>query len=256
MNERIKELRKELKLTMESFGAKVGIGKSAINKIEKGINNVTEQMIKSICREFHVNEEWLRSGTGDMFSPVPNNALDRLAEAFNLDSLERTIIEEYLKLDPSRRKVIKDYITSIAQTKVTLEVVKETPSHITSFKRRMIAYYGKLASAGDGQLIFDELPVDTIEIPDIPEYSSVTYAISVDGNSMEPRFFDSDILLVDTTGEVSPDDIGIFFVDDKTYVKQLGKKELISINKDYPNIPLDETARCFGKVVDTLPIQF
>lgn len=70
MKERIKELRKTLGLTLESFGDKVGVGKSTISRIENGTNGLTEQMILSICREFNVNEEWLRYGTGEMFKDM------------------------------------------------------------------------------------------------------------------------------------------------------------------------------------------
>ncbi len=67
MNERIKQLRKELGLTLEKFGEKIGVTKQTVSRIENGINNVTDQMFKSICREFNVREEWLRTGEGEMF---------------------------------------------------------------------------------------------------------------------------------------------------------------------------------------------
>lgn len=67
MNERIRQLRKSLGLTLEEFGAKVGVGKTAISNIENGNRNLTDQMFLSICREWNVNEEWLRTGEGDMF---------------------------------------------------------------------------------------------------------------------------------------------------------------------------------------------
>lgn len=67
MNERIRQLRKSLGLTLEEFGAGVGVGKAAISKIERGENNLSDQMFKSICREWNVNEEWLRTGEGEMF---------------------------------------------------------------------------------------------------------------------------------------------------------------------------------------------
>lgn len=70
MNERIRELRKSLNLTLEKFGNPLGVGKTAISKIENGERGVTDQMIRSICREYSVNEEWLVNGTGDMFSEV------------------------------------------------------------------------------------------------------------------------------------------------------------------------------------------
>ena len=65
MNKRIAEIRKDLKYSMEKFGSKIGISKSAVNQIEKGINNPSEQTIALICKEFGVNEEWLRHGKGD-----------------------------------------------------------------------------------------------------------------------------------------------------------------------------------------------
>ena len=67
IGERIKELRKSLGLTLEEFGKKLGVGKSAISNIENGSRNLTDQMALSIRREFNVREEWLRDGTGDMF---------------------------------------------------------------------------------------------------------------------------------------------------------------------------------------------
>ena len=67
MNERIKQLRKTLGLTLEKFGEHLGVKKNTISALETGRNSVTEYMVKAICREFNVNEEWLRDGTGEMF---------------------------------------------------------------------------------------------------------------------------------------------------------------------------------------------
>ncbi len=68
MNERIKLLRKTLGLTLEKFGRNLGVGNTAISKIEKGERNLTEQMFLAICREYNVNSDWLRTGEGEMFS--------------------------------------------------------------------------------------------------------------------------------------------------------------------------------------------
>lgn len=70
MNERIKEVRSALGLSAEKFGAKIGVTRSAISKMELGVCNVSEQSIISICREFNVNEEWLRNGSGEMFNTL------------------------------------------------------------------------------------------------------------------------------------------------------------------------------------------
>ena len=66
----VKELRKKLDLTLEKFGKPLGVGKTAISKIENGENGLTDQMIVSICREYNANEEWLRTGKGEMFIPL------------------------------------------------------------------------------------------------------------------------------------------------------------------------------------------
>ena len=66
--ERLKKLRKEeLNLTLDKFGEKIGVGKTAISRIENGVNNLTDQLSKAICREFNVNESWLRTGEGEIF---------------------------------------------------------------------------------------------------------------------------------------------------------------------------------------------
>lgn len=78
MNERIKELRRSLGLSGEKFGERLGVGKTAISKLEKGENNITDQMFKSICREFNVNEDWLRNGTEPMYIEIEEE--DQLME--------------------------------------------------------------------------------------------------------------------------------------------------------------------------------
>lgn len=65
--ERIKKCRKALGLTLEKFGEQIGMKKNSVSQLENGKNSVTEQVIKSICREFNIDERWLRFGDGDMF---------------------------------------------------------------------------------------------------------------------------------------------------------------------------------------------
>lgn len=67
MNNRIKELRKELDLTQDEFSSKIGLSRNFIAQIETGAKNPSDRTISDICREFNVNEEWLRSGNGPVF---------------------------------------------------------------------------------------------------------------------------------------------------------------------------------------------
>lgn len=115
MNEcdRIKEIRNALHLTLEQFGSKVGVTKGAMSNIEKGNRNVTEQIRKAICREFNVNYDYLIYGEGEMFSDLPQTVLDELCKQYDCDIDDRSIIEEYLKLDVASRKVLKDYMRRV-----------------------------------------------------------------------------------------------------------------------------------------------
>lgn len=110
MNERIKQLRKELGLTLEKFGERLGVGKTAISKIERGENGVSEQMLKSICREFNVREEWLRTGELPMFNGFPQTVLDELCEQYDLDTLDKQIVDIYISLPKQLRDSVKDHI--------------------------------------------------------------------------------------------------------------------------------------------------
>lgn len=114
IGERVKELRKSLGLTLEDFGKKLGVGKTAISKIEHGQCNVSDQMALSIIREFNVREGWLRDGTGDMFEPAASDELDALAKEYGLSEGEKILIDRYIKLDESSRRAVIDFIIDTA----------------------------------------------------------------------------------------------------------------------------------------------
>ncbi len=116
MNERIKQLRKELGLTLDKFGEKIGVGKTAISKIENGDRSVTDQMFKSICREFNVREEWLRNGEGEMF--VQMNRDERVADIVKkaLASDDEFVINTFTalgQLTPAEWDLVKKFINTI-----------------------------------------------------------------------------------------------------------------------------------------------
>ena len=76
--ERIREVRKALGLTLEKFGEKIGMKKNSVSQIENGKNSVTEQVIKSICREFNVDSIWLTTGDGEMFVDTDDDFIERI----------------------------------------------------------------------------------------------------------------------------------------------------------------------------------
>jgi transcriptional regulator with XRE-family HTH domain len=119
-NERLKNVRASLNLTLAQFGEKIGITKSAVSDIEHGRNNVSEQVIKAVCREYHVSEAWLRDGSGEMFT---RRAVDAEIEAMieKLDDSPRSIIKKRLlltmaRLDESEWELLASVAEKLAQT--------------------------------------------------------------------------------------------------------------------------------------------
>lgn len=108
--ERVKEIRKNLGLTLEKFGEKLGVQRAAISKMEKGQVTLTEQMAKSICREFNVSYDYLVDGEGEMFTDLPDTILDELCIQYGLDDIDRKIMEIYLELPVEARQALKDKI--------------------------------------------------------------------------------------------------------------------------------------------------
>ncbi len=70
MNERIKLIRTNLKLSQKDFGERIGLKSNSISDIENGKNELREQVLKAVCREYNVNENWIRYGEGDMFDTL------------------------------------------------------------------------------------------------------------------------------------------------------------------------------------------
>lgn len=103
MKERIREVREHFGLSMEKFGARIGIGKTSISLLESGKNNPSVQTVALICREFGVSEHWLRTGEGEMFEQTRETVLDRLAAEYSLDKEQVSVIENFLDLSPQER---------------------------------------------------------------------------------------------------------------------------------------------------------
>lgn len=108
--ERVKEVRKALGLTLDKFGEKVGVKKQTVSRIENGVNNVTDQMVLSICREFNVNYDFLMNGEGEMFDDLPQTVLDELCAQYDLDDLDRTLVEMYIEMPEQVRNYLKQEI--------------------------------------------------------------------------------------------------------------------------------------------------
>ena len=92
MNTRIRELRKALNLNQKDFAQKIGLKQNAISYMEKTGSTITEQNIKTICSQSCINENWLRTGSGDMF--LENEKKQK--EFFEIFDELSPILQEYL----------------------------------------------------------------------------------------------------------------------------------------------------------------
>lgn len=114
--ERVKSVRKKRELTLEKFGERLGVTKTAISRIEKGDRGLTEQMFKSICREFGVNEVWLRTGEGgddNMFTKMSDDDrfslnLGKLSKSEN--EIAKNMLNAIAEADPEKLKIIEDFM--------------------------------------------------------------------------------------------------------------------------------------------------
>lgn len=115
MNKRLKSLRKKLELNQDDFGKRIGIGKTAVSKLETGENSPSEQTLILICKTFDVNEHWLRTGEGEMFERLTDQQKIMKYTALLLkdtDSVVAAAIKNFIityeQLDDTSKKVLED----------------------------------------------------------------------------------------------------------------------------------------------------
>ncbi len=114
MNDRIRKLRKALDLTQKQFGERIGMKSNTIATYEMGRATPSDPAINNICKEFGVNEEWLKTGHGEMFAPKASDALEALAMERNLTHGEYILIEKFLNLKPEVRQGLIGLISEVA----------------------------------------------------------------------------------------------------------------------------------------------
>lgn len=145
IGDRIKELRKELDLTQAAFAEKIGLRATAIGLYESGDRAVTERSILAICREYNVNEEWLRNGTGEMFLALDSSALDELTREYNLDSTQQMVMESLVSMNDLERRALKAFIRNLVDRALSDE-------HYEEFREDYIKENAAPAAARDGNI--------------------------------------------------------------------------------------------------------
>lgn len=240
MNEKeLRELIERRYGSVRQFSIEIGMPASTINSIlKRGIANSNVENVLKICSALGIRPE--------IFSSLIENTDDKYKE----------IVSIYKKLEQSRQGKVLDFANKqLAE--------QEQENNITSiFTKReddddyIDDHVQGLVAAGRGVFQEDNLYMEVrLRASDVPdEYDTIA---KVAGDSMEPLIHDNDLLFIKITSQIEPNDIGIFQVNNKNFVKKLkrdydGRWYLQSLNDKYEEIYLSENddIRTIGEVVD------
>lgn len=119
MQTRIKTIRKELGLTQTEFGESIGLKQTSVAGYETGARTPSEAIVLAICKEYNVNEEWLRTGKGEMYRQKTRH--DEIAEyaaklvGGELDEFQASLVAVLAKLDTKYWDILADIFTKMAE---------------------------------------------------------------------------------------------------------------------------------------------
>jgi transcriptional regulator with XRE-family HTH domain len=109
IGQRLKNIRLALHLKQSEFGQRIGLSQPTIGQYEKETRPITERVISQLVSEFHINEEYLRHGTGDMFIDQKPKLVRQLAEELALSDREQRLLLTFLEFPPDTRNQILDF---------------------------------------------------------------------------------------------------------------------------------------------------
>lgn len=154
MHNRIRLLREKEKLSRVAFGKKLGVSGDVINNIERGRVEVKEHIIKLICSQFSVNEDWLRNGNEPMFLQTSDSIMEQLKEEFQLDDFSYNLVYEYLKLDEEKKRTIQEYVYNVLKIP---QVTSKEQEQSTPTDRK---HYDELSKEEKAKLYYKELELE------------------------------------------------------------------------------------------------
>lgn len=119
MKDRIKQIRKDAKLTQPNFGALLGVSQTAVTNWETGFRDPSQPVIETICTKFGVNREWLVNGAGEPYKAVSDD--EKLAAwlgevmASAPDDVRRRLIKALSEMPPDAWQIIEQFAAKMAQ---------------------------------------------------------------------------------------------------------------------------------------------
>ena len=134
MNERLKLLRKTLKLNQVDFGSRLSLTGSAISRYESGVNAMADNIVLLICREFNVNEDWLRNGNGEMFSRQSSDLIEQLTQQYSLGLYGQQLLATYLQLSDADKRAVERFVSQL-----TANVQQAEDAQTVAEKEKLLA---------------------------------------------------------------------------------------------------------------------
>jgi transcriptional regulator with XRE-family HTH domain len=132
MNRRLKEIRNRLGINQGEFSKGLRISQAQLSAIEHGKQNLTDRNIKVICMVYRVNEDWLRTGEGEMFAPLElGNVEENDINSLPLD--EKVFLLDYRLLTEPNKKVAKTMVKSLLASQAETEANGQTPKQAPEF---------------------------------------------------------------------------------------------------------------------------
>ena len=129
INQRIRNLRKELGLSQKDFGLKIGLGQAAVSRLEQPNVVVIEQNIRLICETFGITETWLRTGEGEREAvSAASDPFLPLRQKHQLSFIEEQVLRIYFKLDETAREAVCQYVQAVAEAIAEAPPVEERVS--------------------------------------------------------------------------------------------------------------------------------
>ncbi len=264
--DRIKKLKTEMRMTNEQLSERSGIPLGTLSKLLAGMSDSPKlsNMI-ALCGALGCSVEYIVSGTPENTNNYTLNAEEiHLVEHYReLDRwgrlLTMTVVEQELaRVGESRSEggITVEQAVGPATSKVLRPIASSNRyagESRAATGRRQIKLYELPVSAGVG-VYLDDARADLIQIPNNEKTSEADYALRISGNSMEPKYHNGDILLVQETDGIENGELGIFLLDGSGYFKVYGGDRLLSLNDDYGPILLKDFSdvRCKGRVVGRL----
>ena len=270
---RIKKMKSEKKITNDKLSELTGIPLGTLSKILAGISDSPKlSNMVLIAEALGCSLDYIVSGT-------PENTNN-----YTLSVEEIAFIEDFRQLDSHGRELLslvaqkeldrvgmfsepaakqtrtpverkKPSVVSPVRTAKILPTpaIDTTKTASSDFGRMTVLLYDLPVSAGPGVYLDDSI-AEEISIPSNEKTSSTDYALRISGNSMEPKYHDGDIVLVEDTDSVEIGELGIFVLDGNGYFKKFGGDRLISLNEEYGDILLRDYAEavCCGRVIGKL----